>query len=258
MLQLRGWILGTGAILSFSIWGESVERFNEVSKIYSSIHSLTDCGQYCDLQEFKITKHDYKVYLSEGISFGSAMYASFKTATNASLKKYGIVQFVKGCHFASEKQNGKMEKWFPRSRYHFGKVIKYKHSRWAVDSYDLDPMYASTEENRYWSYKWNRIPGSHEEESEELFRNLSPTTPEIYVSNFPGTAFQYGQNEAINISLKFKTCLYLRDDIPLRLTTHYMDTTKAISCFDWSSSFIYNYERKIYEVQEKIDPVCLE
>lgn len=253
MLQLRVWILG--AVISFNTWGGRVERFNEVSKIYSSIDN---CTQNCDLKEFKVKKYDYKVFIDNGVSYGTGMYASYKTDSNENLKKYGIVQFIKGCHFDSEKINGKVKKTFSRSRYHFGEMIKYKHPKWVVDSFDVDPMYASTEENRYWSYKWNRIPGSHDGETEELFRDSNPLTPEIYVSDFPGTAFQATSELAINISLKFKTCIYLRDDIPLRTAADAMDITKAISCLGWSSSFIYNHNKKVYETSREIDPVCLD
>jgi len=62
----------------------------------------------------------------------------------------------------------------------------------------------------------------------------------------------------LNISLKFKTCLYLRKDIPRKSTPTEIDLTKAISCHDWSSSFIFNHDENKYESPEGIDSFCLE
>ena len=87
---------------------------------------------------------------------------------------------------------------------------------------------------------------------------MAPSHPEIYISDYPSTAFVNSYEEASNISLKSKTCLYLREDIPLRAAPTDIDQSKSISCHDWSSSFVYNHISKKYESPQNIDPFCLE
>lgn len=186
------------------------------------------------------------------------MYASFKTDKVENLKKYGVVQLIKGCHFESKVENGVVVKRFSRAREFFGEIIKYKHPEWVIDSIDLDPVYASYNDHRHWSYRWNEVFDSIAQESSRLFRDSKPTHPILYVSDYPGTAFEFAPNEAMNISLKFKTCLYNLDDVPTNAKPSEYNLDKAIACHDWDSSFIFNHNSQKYEKKTEIDPFCLE
>ena len=244
-------VLILGVVISFNTWGGRVERFNHSLKSYQPT-------KVSNLKSFKIQSYDYKVTLNSGESFGSAMYASFKTKKVAGLNQYGVLQLIKGCHFESSIVNGKKRKYLSRSRHLFGELVKYKHKDWTIDSIDSDPMYGSYDGDRYWSYKWNTSTGSISEKTEKLYRLERPTNPELYVSDYPGTAFLFYKQEAMNISLKFKTCIYLRDDIPRKSTPSEVDLSKAIACHDWSSSFIYNHDKRVYESPKELDPFCVE
>lgn len=249
-VQLRVWVLGV--VLSINSFAGKVERYGHISQ--SSSPKCDDCR----VTKFKTETYHYKAYLPEGVSHGTGMYTSFETKDANSLKDYVIVQFIKGCHFESKIENNQITKRLTRSRYFFNDLVKYKHSEWVIDSIDADPVYSSTPKGRHFSYRWNLNPLSYNSDTEFLYGRRFPENPRLYISDFPGTAFKISDSEAINISLKFKTCLFRSVDIPRNSTpaVENIDMKQALSCHSWSSSHLYNHKKDLYESSQKIDSFC--
>lgn len=250
MSQLRVLILGV--IVSVNAWGGKVERYDYTSKVY------TPNSKDSEISKFELKSYNYKVYLDTSVSYGSGMYAGFETKNLEILGDYGVVQFIRGCHFDSKLIGGRVEKTLTRARKFFDETINFKHPQWVVDSNDKDPMYGSNEGYRFWNYRWNSIIGNFDDDSSNYVMNKAPETPFLYISDFPGTAFAFESNEATNISLQFKTCLFRISDIPIVATPEGFSWDGAIACHDWNSSFIYNHTTKEYESKKSIDSFCLE
>lgn len=250
-LRVRVWVIGM--ILSFYSFGGRVERYNHSSLISKPKDPTSKWV------EFKTKKFDYRAFLRSGVSYGTGMYSSFKTTDTSDLQNFVIVQFIKGCHYESKLENGKIIKRLSRVREFFNEIVKYKHMDWVIDSIDLDPVYSSSKKGRHYSYRWNMVDGSFSETTEYLFGEKFPERSELYIRDYPGTAFQFAPGEAMNISLKFKVCLFKESGIPYVSTpdADNIDLTTALACHDWQSSFIFNHESKKFESKGQIEPYCL-
>ncbi len=232
---------------------------------------------------FKVTTQEYKVYYKPdpsngdyegGYNYGTAMFAEYQTPKKSVIEKYGIVQFIRGCHYGITKKN----ETYYFARYLFGERVSFQHKDWVIDSVDTDPMYSNTPQfngdpdpqypvpvgdpsydwgTRHGLYYWNKNPGFYDQKTEVLYyRDKNIVSPRLYIMDHPGTAF-YMNGDAKNISLEFRTCLYRIEDIPLKTTASDMDQKKALKCFSWASSYIYNPQTKAYESPQGISPVCL-
>ena len=154
--------------------------------------------------------------------------------------------------------DGTIKKEILDSREFFDSIIKFKHTDWVIDSVDLDPVYNSHPDLRHASYRWNTKPGSFDKSTEKVYYNERPSTPNLYVSDLPGTAFYSQDGEAKNLSLEFVTCIYKTVDIPLVATPADINFSTPIACHTWKSSFIYNHEAAKFEVKNDVDAFCLE
>lgn len=211
----------------------------------------------CDLQEFKLHTYNYKVTFADGTSFGTGAYMSYKTNDVSTLEDYAVVQFIKGCVFDSRVlPSGEIQKELAVSREFFGKVVRFKHPEWVIDSLDVDPMYNNGPAgHRHGTYRWNIVANSYDKKTEIKYYNQRPTDPSLYVSDFPSTAFSF-DGGARNVSLKFKTCIYPTSDLPLVSGPNDLNPESAVHCFEWKSSNIYNHSKNKYESNEEIDSFC--
>lgn len=216
------------------------------------------------LSEFRVKVSEYKVTFTNGeISYGSKMIASYKTKDIRDLEDYVVVQYIKGCKYESVKINGNERNEYTVSREFFGDVVPFIHKEWVVDSVDEDPVYNSTNESRHALYRWNSVMDSEAKETERYYFQAPPENNRLYVRDMPGTSFmtkypQYNAIFATNTSLKFKTCLFRTENVPMTVSSPSEDLTdKAIKCYDWSSSFVYNSEKKKFESPKEIVPACL-
>ncbi len=226
--------------------------------VHSQTYTPKNCqNNDCSLKEFKVQHYNYKVHFSKNNdSYGTAMYAQFKTQTNSDLFDYVVVQYIKGCKFITEFKNGKITKRINESRELFGEIIPFQHKEWVIDSFDLDPVYSSYKNQRHMMYRWN-------EQSNPLLKNSyrvyqkAPTARSLFIRDYPGTAELNSNTDKVdNLSMKFKTCLYREKDVPLTPYDSTFGPNKAIKCFSWQSSFIYDYAKKVYTNPKKIDPFC--
>jgi hypothetical protein len=224
----------------------------------------------CDLVKAKLWVQDYTITFPEfdDPSHATRMFAGIETKDLSTLKKYAYVQLIKGCHFTTTKKDDEIFYTSGRVRDYFMERLQYKHPEWTIDSWDFDPMYASYDdavvgkdgpfpEVRFSYYFWNENPNRYDQATEHKLAEGLPPFPRIYTVDHPGTAFLSANNSATNISLEFKICLVKEKDIPRRVVDP-TDTSwmKPIKCFDWSSSFIYDFEQKKYTSPKGIHPYC--
>ena len=248
----------------FALWllpllaarGGSVKHYNHRGQQFvpDSPHS--------PLREFKVATYQYQVvFKDQQNSFGTTMHAEYSTTNIRALEDYAVVQYIKGCQFMSSIEQGKTVKRWSIARKFFGNYINFIHPQWTIDSIDQDPVYFSTPHQilRQGRYLWNNTPGSYARAGEHLFANAPPPTPRLYVRDRPGTAFvdKSGQR-AKNIALKFDTCLIPLNKIPPTLSPQFDLRLEAIKCFQWSSSFVYDFQQQRFTHPQNIDEACAE
>ncbi len=226
------------------------------------LFSPTDCeqSQSCSLKQFRLLVEEATIVSSSfGTNYSTSAFISYKTADQAVLEDFAVVQFIRGCQFNTTAQ-GKKSLAF--SREFFGEISLFKHPTWVIDSVDVDPMYNSymgNDRSRHALYRWNEVAGSFDPKSEKFFYVANPATAELYVKDRPGSAFFDDESaEAKNISLQFKTCIFKTTDIPRLSTPHDFTWNNALHCFDWYSSYIYNHQTHQYETLAEIDSICTE
>ncbi len=250
-------LLFIGHFACFPIYGAVYKTVQSDQLFSNTACTLTDS---CDLKSFRLYVEDATITsLSFGTNYATSAFMSYQTAAPEQLENYAVVQFIRGCQFDSE-DSGKISLSY--SREFFGQMVNYKHPTWVIDSVDLDPMYNSDvrpNTNRHGLYRWNTIPGSFAKESEKFYLEQTPALPLLYVKYRPGSAFyDHGFKEAKNLSLQFKICIFKTTDIPLVSTPEGLTWDKAIHCFDWYSSFIYNHQLQKFESPKTVSPICLE
>ena len=230
-----------------------VERYNH------QVQKFVPDPLLSPLQEFKVTTYEYRtVFDDQQESFGTTMYAEYSTANIPALEDYAVVQYIKGCQFMSGMERGKTVKSWSIARKFFGDYIKFIHPRWVVDSIDQDPVYFSSPHQtlRQGRYLWNDGPG-YERAGEHLFSNSPPPTPRLYVSDRPGTAFVDENGlRAKNIALDFDVCLIPTSQIPLTLSPQFDLRPRAIKCFQWTSSFVYDFQQRRFTHPQNTNEVC--
>lgn len=249
--------MGKIFILSL-VFFSSLSYAGRVDRYDYQVQNYQEADPKSSLKEFKVTTNKYKVIFSEdeSPSFGTTMYAEYTTKEVDQLDQYAVVQYIKGCIFDSKVlADGTLQKTNFVSRQFFGDVVRFMHKDWVIDSFDVDPIYNSTKKHRHGAYRWNEVQGSYAKATEQWYVNQEPDNPTLYVKDMPSGAFTSGDS-AKNVSLQFEVCLIKTKDIPAVGTPSLELRDKAIKCFDWDSSFIYNHQKQTYESKPTIDPFC--
>ncbi len=249
------------ALLSLSALSVEARVVRERPVVKTFTNSAATCAatESCELTEFKLSTYDYNVTFPDGVSYGTGAFISYKTKAIEQLENFAIVQKIRGCQFESKKESdGSVSKRIALVREFFDELVPFKHSQWVIDSVDKDPMYNNyTPANRHGAYRWNRVAGSTDRETEVRYLNGRPARPELYVSDFPGTAFT-GHGVAKNISLEFEVCLFATKDVPQSTTPEDVNFAAPIACHSWASSFVYNHSTEKFEKKSELDPFCLD
>jgi len=240
------------AIPSFSFAGKVVREKAKVQVFKNRNCQSTDS---CGLKSFKVESYNYGAHFSKTeVSYGTGMYASFKTQSVNDLEDYAVVQYIKGCKFESYKNtDGSISKRIAEKREFFDEIVDFIHEDWVLDSVDLDPVYNSHKQGRHLVYRWNHQQNTRADHI--YLYSEYPKVPFLYVRDFPGTV-SVSSLGAKNISLQFKTCIFKSKDVPYESTPSGFGTEKALKCFEWDSSHIYNFKNKKYERRVGIDPFC--
>lgn len=216
--------------------------------------------------KFSVTSQVYKVIFNPDVySWGTRMFAKYETQNVNELEDYAVVQFTRGCQFNNEMENGKIVYYDNILRYLFNKLVLYKFSDWIIDSGDDYPMFGNTPEDfdyeggkvsRHGLYTWNRHD-NFDQDGEVLYYKEQPKKPYLYTDDHPGTAF-FQNNRAKNISQEYRTCLYKTKDIPLTGSPKDLNFAKPVKCFNWNTSFIYNFSTKEFSRPTGLDNHCLQ
>lgn len=246
----------------------------------------------CSLNQADFTVENYRIKILEEpnpektAGYGTRMFARYRTDSPATLEEYVFVQFIRGCVYETSLVNGKVVVTYQVARHHFNPnlSVTFKHPEWAVDTDNPDPAYSSMpktasylacgtdtaspfcdisqREARYFFLRWNTEPGSTDRKTEQLYGEKRPEIPEAYVADHPAQAFFYNSNyrtpdSARNVSLQFRICLYKARDVPLQMSpADPVDLPNPITCFEWDSSFIYDWVTGKLEHRNEIVQEC--
>jgi len=216
----------------------------------------------CELSAFRL---EVKKSLSPEMA-STFMSASFETTKPEFLKKFAILQYIKGCVFQTRADGSKQM----MTRSFFAKMgQKFLHKDWQIDSgFDSDPVYMS-----------NPFAGPDEIREFDIPRNANylTTNPSLdlaaaawggleknlktnalFVFDAP-TASNYMKhfNTQITASLQFKTCIYSVEQIPKRIAAPGSELPHAIACHEWDHNHSYEQESGVFTHANKIHPFCL-
>src|SRR3989344_2565107 len=228
----------------------------------------TDCTKTntCELIFFALRTIDFEVWFTgddeEYPSYGTTMFAEYQTDSVASLEKFAIVQFIRGCTIYSVKRaDGTMERSIASTFYEFfGKSsVPMCFADWVIDSVDTDPVYFSDSEfGRHYEYRWNRISGSYNNSTMVYYGEEKPTYPLLYIMDhlLPSASYkpagEYNLERSIDVSFQFKTCIYRTADVPKETVESNVDFAEPVKCFNWKSSYVYNWDLKKFETRDDL------
>lgn len=225
----------------------------EATVLSRSIKSFenTDCkrSDSCTLDKFELNIKNYKIKVAADWFYGTKTMMSYNTKSIDDLEEYAIVQFMRGCYFSADKVNGNKVKNFEFSKKSFDAYVVNRTLEWGIDSIDKDPIYNSPTDGdlskrRHHHYQWNEIKDSFSKKTRHQFGTSRPQRARLYVKDVPSASMKDSKSDYTwNSSYEFKTCIYKTKDIPETTTVDDLNFAKPIHCFDWESSFIYNYKK---------------
>lgn len=227
----------------------------------------------CDLKRLLFVSDDYQLAIGKNeYQYFTLMYATYETATFATLEKYAFVQFIRGSAFTSRKdlETGEIDVAYNRALGNFNQWLVYRIPSWIIDAGEATPAYMSVEgASRHYWYRWQReilpppwisqeeyifcgndwkppSPSNKETKNEELRCKNRPSAPRLYVDDEPEGALVL-DGVARNVSLEFKTCLYKSADVPQTTERDNVNFAEPLYCFPWRTSFVYNHDLKKFE-----------
>ncbi len=230
--------------------------------IYTQVHASVS---YYNEKHFKKSfldfsliayEYDYKVEFNVGLSkdqvnYGHALYIGFEAQMD-SIFNYALVNFVTGCAYSQRGDDIS----FNRMIYSFEEVIPIKFQTMIIDSGDTDPVFASDINLRHSKYRWEksrRFRGDWKYVSEQ-----EPRDNFLFTYINPGSVTSDGSRFE-NMSLFYETCIFNTDEIPMRTKRSDISfKSRALYCYKWKSSFVYNDKLARYESPDDIDTICLE
>lgn len=261
MLTLMRASLSAGCLFFLLAAPVLAEPPTHFEKLHREVFVNENCQETdtCALKQFYLEYQDFSVPVAGSPARGTRMFAGYETDTVANLDRYGIAQFIRGCMFLSKLEGGRVVKSL-YSRPYYGEYVPFIHPQWMIDSFTGDPLERGEEKgqgSRHLYYQWNTVRGSHDERTSKFVFQQAPTYPSIYVYDSPGDGRYFAESkEFSNTSLEFRTCLYKADEVSRSVSPNNVDFAKPIKCFQWTSSFIYNYIKGRFESQPGIDPFC--
>jgi hypothetical protein len=237
----------------------------------------------CDLVGARFQVQDYEVYDDDDennkqavLVFGTGFLAGIETTHVAALRKYSIVQFIRGCMWNSWIDGaGNLQTAFRiiRSGGHLGTRTLMVHREWTVDTNDDVPAYhadKSTGDQHYLMQWSNPPPAWIPDRQQNLLGERQPTVPFGFITDYPGPGVVRPEQtvvrvdgstvripqEAQNSSLEFKTCVYKTTDVPATTTGSPDEFQKPIVCYQWHQSFVYNHTTSEMEMPPTLHSQC--
>jgi hypothetical protein len=224
----------------------------------------------CDLESIKFFIEDYEIPSDGDLTStirGTGFLAGIKTKTVDTLRKYSIVQFLRGCSWVSqESSDGSVNNYFGvvRNGGHLGERTLFVHREWMVDTNDNVTAYHATggESDTHFFLQWsNPEPTWIPDRQANLLGEIPATVPFGFITDHPGPAVYRPARqiirddgklidilaEAQNMSLQFKTCVYKTADVPTTTDGSMRGLGKPIVCHTWQQSFVYNHQLNKFE-----------
>lgn len=241
----------------------SLMAFTEILSKKSESFKIASGGEY----KFTVYKKRFRLSRNEPMIYANHMTdirAILELKGPEEFKKFGIVQFIKGCKWRSVWDGKNVVKQLSIARDHLNQRVIFKHVGFEVDTVDLDPMYSGWEGNRFALWRWNEKPSSDDPETATYVFHRDPPHGTVFVTDMPGTSFRSefeydGLVTAQNSTLEFKTCLFHYADIPevTDATGSNISMDKALKCFEWDDKWIYDFFAEKITTPTAIDPICL-
>jgi hypothetical protein len=237
--------------------GNSYGHFNGKGHVHTlskteQVFLNPDChlNNTCDLKRFTLTTSVYEVWFSDDPNYptyGNGVIMEYETDSVDALEKYAVVQFIRGCVFDSSKNGaGEINRNLSYFVPSFGENISYCFPEWVIDSQDTDPAYNSDPEyGRFYFLRWNK-PGSYEYLNHKYYGAEKPKVPIVYMADYPVGAFITGTGVK-NAALEFNTCIYKANEVPGETRRHNINFAKPLSCFEWQSVYVYNFDNARFE-----------
>lgn len=214
----------------------------------------------CGLAFVEFVAEEYRVWAGGSWSYGSQMFARYRTRSPGTLEDYVFVQYIRGCMYTVRFEDGVWNVYYDVVRKQFGKDVLFRHETWEFDNVYPERIYYAVPgyPTHYW-YRWNDVAGSFERKTEHVYGEEKPPVSELYVRDRPSTAFfmeEFGA--ARNVSLELVICLYSASQVPRGISKEEIDLSDALACFAWKSSFVFNPETKEFEGRDGIVSECAE
>jgi len=197
---------------------------------------------------------------------GSQIYAWYRTKDTKDLEEFVFVQFIKGCVYDTFMKGNQVEAQWNVDRQFFGKRHPFIHPEWVVDSIDTDPVYWSMEDkvpSRHFALQWGIADGIFPTRLLDFpyFGEEKPTSPRLFILDTPKSGGlrwnPWGKiSIATNASLRLKTCLYRKDEVPNSVQPEEIHFATPIVCMEWDNSYVYDHERKVMTSPEEISAQC--
>lgn len=222
-------------------------------------------GKNCSLLKAEAYSVRKKVMVHGDENYLTEMIASYETDGLDTLEDYAFVNFIKGCNYLSrQEKNGDITVEHPFVKSNLGREnTPFNFADWTVDSWDVDPMYASIKNKnfpRHASYRWVKdfsLKPLLNRKNDFIFgKSDAPIKPSLFVRDQPNGAFVRSKiKTAKSSTLKFKMCLYPAANIDP--TGEQLPIVKnAIHCFDWQQMYAYDWKTNKMTFPKEISPVC--
>ncbi len=244
-------------LLIFFLSGNSYGHFTGKGHVHTlskteKVFLNPDCRSTgtCDLKRFTLTTSVYEVWFSDDPkypTYANGVIMEYETDSVGALEKYAIVQFVKGCVFDSSRNGeGKINRNVGYTVPSFGEDIPFCFPQWVIDSQDTDPAYNSNPEyGRFYLLRWNK-PGSYDHRTQKYYGAEKPKIPVVYMTDYPSGAFVTATGIK-NAALEYNTCIYKASDVPAATRRDDVDFAKPITCFEWQSVYVYDFDKGRFE-----------
>jgi hypothetical protein len=244
----------------------------------------------CALSRFSIGNYDHEqvnAFGKTGRARGAMMAASVETSDPSCLKEYGVVQYIRGCMYNvrfRREENRVVDRYFGIVREQRGRVVPFVFRGWDVDTVDGDPLYHSNSDSdapsaRFDHHRFAKKPLSLASDPASVKKDgkifFDPkhygylpeaSDPRSYfVTDLPSLAdwtpnSGAGEEEWVNASLEFQTCIYRTKDIPNvgnpAPPSASSESGGPLACFSWNHKQSFNPVKNMFEPHSGIDPAC--
>lgn len=263
-IYLMAFLLGCVSVqASEQLLGEEKKIINRSSCVPDT-PCTTDANLPITLKEVGFWVRDYHYSAGEKELQNDNFYASKLQAWYVSLaplyiEDFAFVQYVRGCIYSTfPDKDGVVTNHYNVVRQHLGKRKVYMHLDWEVDSFTTDPMYDSGAKYglRHYFMEWNLSPYTFPLERGNYYGEDAPTGRKLFIrsQSLPPAFYSASGDFHLNHSLEYRTCLYRTRDIPLVAGNEAIPN--PITCFEWRSSHVYNYETRKHESPKGIVKAC--